>query len=70
MADGTDDKLIAAHLAAAMIRNPPKGARAEHAAKIYFEVLEALRAEDKKRRRGKLTTALIEAGNNMFARRH
>jgi hypothetical protein len=68
MADATDDRLIAAHLAAAMIRNPPKGARAENAAKIYFDVLEAVRAEEKKRKRGKVATALIEAGASVFSR--
>ena len=68
MADETDDRLIAAHLAAAMIRNPPPGARAENAAQIYFEVLDAVRAEDKRRRRSKVTSALMEAGASVLSR--
>lgn len=53
MADATDTRLIAAHLAAALIKQVPmaqaKGTAAENAAKLYFDVLEAVRAEDKDR---------------------
>jgi hypothetical protein len=52
MAD-RDDRLIAAHLTAALISGAPiakgKGSAAENAAKLYFDVLEALRAEQKNR---------------------
>ena len=68
MAEETDNRLIAAHLAAALIRNPPKGARADTAAQIYFEVLDAVCAEDKRRRRGKVASALMEAGASVFSR--
>ena len=55
----TDDRLIAAHLTAALIAQAQaqdgkaKGTAAGNVAKLYFDVLEALRAESKNRHAGK-----------------
>jgi hypothetical protein len=55
----TDDRLIAAHLTAALIAQAQaqdvkaKGSAAGNAAKLYFYVLDALRAESKNRHAGK-----------------
>ncbi len=53
----TDDRLIAAHLTAALIVQAhdakAKGSPAGSAAKLYFDVLDALRAESKNRHGGK-----------------
>ena len=49
----TDDRLIAAHLTAALIAQAQaedgkaKGTAARSAAKLYFDVVDALRAESK-----------------------
>ena len=51
----TDDRLIAAHLTAALIaqaqaeHGKAKGIAARNAAKLYFDVVDALRAESKNR---------------------
>jgi hypothetical protein len=53
----TDDRLIAAHLTAALIVQAQdakaKGSPVGSAAKLYFDVLDALRAESKNRHAGK-----------------
>jgi hypothetical protein len=53
----TDDRLIAAHLTAALIAQPQdakaKGSAAGNAVKLYFDVLDALRAESRNRHAGK-----------------
>jgi hypothetical protein len=55
----TDDRLIAAHLTAALIAQAQaedgkaKGTAARNAAKLYFDVVDALRAESKYRHTGK-----------------
>jgi hypothetical protein len=53
----TDDRLIAAHLTAALIAQAQdakiKGSPLGNAAKLYFDVLDALRAESKSRHTGK-----------------
>jgi hypothetical protein len=55
----TDDRLIAAHLTAALIAQAQaqdgnaKGSAAGRAAKLYFDVVDALRAESKARHTGK-----------------
>jgi hypothetical protein len=55
----TDDRLIAAHLTAALIAQAQaedgkaKGTAARNAAKLYFDVVDALRAESKNRHKGK-----------------
>jgi hypothetical protein len=53
----TDDRLIAAHLTAALIAQAQvqdvkaKGSATGNAAKLHFDVLDALRAESKNRRK-------------------
>ena len=53
----TDDRLIAAHLTAALIAQAQdakaKGSAAGNAVKLYFDVLDALRAESRNRHAGK-----------------
>ncbi len=53
----TDDRLIAAHLTAALIVQAQdakaKGSPVASAAKLYFDVLDALRTESKNRHAGK-----------------
>jgi hypothetical protein len=53
MADSADPRSIAAHLAAALIASKPlekaKGGPAAAAAKIYFDVLDAVKKEQDKR---------------------
>ncbi len=53
----TDDRLIAAHLTAALIAQAQdakaKGSAAGNAVKLYFDVLDALRAESGNRHAGK-----------------
>lgn len=53
MPDSADPRSIAAHLAAALISGKPlenaKGGQAAAAAKIYFDVLDAVMAEQTKR---------------------
>jgi hypothetical protein len=53
MADSADPRSIAAHLAAALIASKPlekaKGDPATAAAKIYFDVLDAVKKEQEKR---------------------
>jgi len=54
----TDDRLIAAHLTAALIAQAQaqdgkaKGTAAGNTAKLYFDVVDALRAESKNRHTG------------------
>jgi hypothetical protein len=60
MPDPTDTRLIAAHIAAALLAKPPKGkgSAAQIAAKLYFDVLDALESESKKRPPAKRATAV------------
>ena len=43
---GPDTRIVAAHLTSALVQKKESVVTAEEAAKLYFEVLRALKAED------------------------
>jgi hypothetical protein len=45
---GVDTRIIAAHLTGALVRKKEDVVNAEQAAKLYFEVFHALKAEDER----------------------